>query len=152
MNADDRQIALARPGTNPLKDKLLCARNLEQGKVFGRRTNENQVGVFRVVEGEQAPALHAKAPVKGGKSGSESVHGKDFTDTGVVVPKHVPRIPGRIVITPAGLRTAHEGCIAEDGPRLFRSSEKAPPESVKCCLGLLRLVRELGPAIPPIDK
>src|SRR6266478_3426971 len=146
MNTDDRQIALARPGTNPLKDKLLGARNLEQGEVFRRRTNENQVIVFRVVEGEQAPALHTKAPVKGCKSVIETVHGQDFTDTGVVVPKHIPRIPGRIVVAHAGLRAAHEGCIAEDGPRLFRSSEKAPPESVKCCWGLLRLVRELGPA------
>ncbi len=68
-----------------LEHEILRAREFQEREVFGRRTDENEIVVFGIVQGEQASSLDANLLAQLPKDLIQSVHGDHFSDSRVVV-------------------------------------------------------------------
>ena len=117
--------------SQPLEHEFLAPGNVQQGEILRRRTHENQIVVLNVVEREQAPALHANAPVKQSKHLIEGMNGQYFAHAGIVIKDQIPLIPGRIVVAHSRLWPTNESRVTENDPGLFWAGGKGTPESSK---------------------
>lgn len=131
VDIDDREIALARAGIDAIENKLLCAGNFAEVQILGGGADEDDVVVLGIVEREEAATLDAKLAVERTDDQIEIVDGQDFADAGVVIPNGVARILEGIEVAHAGLGASDESGIAEDDPRLVRTTKKRLPESLE---------------------
>src|SRR5258707_12354414 len=131
MEINDLHGASAGHRSDLFEDECLGGGQLQNGEIFGRRANEDEIVVFGVVQGKQAAALDANLLAKSSENAIEGVHRKHFTDSGVMIQDHRAGILGTIVIAHASVGPADESCVAEDDPWLLRSGEKPPPENMK---------------------
>jgi hypothetical protein len=131
MDVKNREVAFARTVWHALEDKFTGAGNFEKVEIFGRRADEDQVGILGVIKGEEAAAFHAKVSMQQAEDLIETVDGNYFANASVVVPDGVFLVVGGIVIAHAGFRTANERGVTEDDPGLFAAGEKRFPESLK---------------------
>src|SRR5216683_1827161 len=72
-------------GSDLLEDEALSVGNLEENQVFYRRTDENEIVIFGIVQREQATAFDANTLVKLRKDVVQSMDGENFADSGVVI-------------------------------------------------------------------
>ena len=75
-----------------LKHELVRAGNIQQAQVFGRRSDKDQIIVLRVIEREQASALHPNLLMQLGENLIEIINRQDLTHSGVMVEDRLPRI------------------------------------------------------------
>src|SRR6266436_7250069 len=68
-----------------LEDEALSVWNLEENQVFYRRTDENEIVIFGIVQREQATAFDANTLAKLRKDVVQSMDGENFADSGVVI-------------------------------------------------------------------
>src|SRR5438105_15932460 len=85
MNVDDLDVASPRTGSNLSKDKFLRTGNFQQREILGRRSDENQIIVLRVVQGKQAAALDPNGLVKFYKNPIQRVYRQNLSHAGVMV-------------------------------------------------------------------
>ena len=131
MNVDDREISLARAGVEALEDEIPRSGDVEQGEILGRRTDEDQIIVLGVVQGEKRAALDPQGTVEHFEDMVELVDGEDFSHAGVVIEDEGALVGAGVEVTHAGLRAAHEAAVAEDHPGLLRAGDEAIPEELR---------------------
>ena len=90
----------------------------QEGEVLRRRTNEDEIVVFGIVEGKQASAFDTNWLMKTGQDVIQGMNCEHFADSGVVIQDYSAGIPGPIVIAHTDIGPAHKCCIAEDDPGL----------------------------------
>src|SRR5258708_17072420 len=111
MKIDDLHGAHKRPGSNLLEDKFLRVRQLQEGQIFRRRADEDEIVVFCVIQGKQAAALYANLLMELSENIIESVYRQHFADSGVVIRDYRAGIPSTIEVAHASVRPADEGCV-----------------------------------------
>src|ERR1700731_1007137 len=131
MKIDDLHGAHARPRSDLPEVEFLDIWQLQEGQIFRRRANEDEIVVFCVIQGKQAAALDANLLMKLPENIIQRVYRQHFADSSVVIQDHRAGIPGTIVIAHASVRPADEGSVTEDDPRLLRPGKKPSPEKVK---------------------
>src|SRR6266566_1961229 len=131
MKIDDLHGARAGPGSDLLEGEFLSGGQLQEGQIFRRRANEDEVVVLGVIQRKQATALDTNLLMKFAENAIESVNGQDFADSGVVIQDHRAGILGAIVVAHANVGPADEGGVAEDHPRFLRAGKEAFPENPK---------------------
>src|SRR5260370_14972707 len=131
MKIDDLHSARAGPGNDLFEGEFLSGRQLQEGQIFRRRANEDEVVVLGVIQRKQATALDTNLLMKFAENAIESVNGQDFADPGVVIQDHRAGIPGSIVVAHANVGPADKGGVAEDHPRVLAAREKAFPDNPK---------------------
>jgi len=80
MEVQNRKIAFTRTGSEALKHKLLISRDVEQGQIFGGRTDKNQIIILCVVKREQSPTLYPKRTVEQIKNAVQLMDRQHFSD------------------------------------------------------------------------
>ncbi len=128
VDVENGEVAFAGTFGYALEDEFAGSRNFQQVEIFGRRTDENQVGILGVIEGEETAAFHAKIAAQKAEDLIEAVDGDDFADAGVVIPDDVFRLAGGIEIAHAGFGAADESGVATG---FFGAGEKWLPESLE---------------------
>src|SRR5260370_18545092 len=118
-------------GSNSLKDETLSVRNLEEGQILNRRTDENEIVILGIVQREKAPAFNANALVKLRKDVVQSMDGEHFADPCVVIQYACPCVLTGVIIAHSCIRTPDESRIAKDDPRFLRAGDKSSPEDLK---------------------
>src|SRR5713226_5347857 len=129
MNVDHRQVASSGSGRNPLEHELTCAGNVQQCQVLSRGAHENQVVILRIIQREEAPALHADFMMQLTEHMIQVIYGQHFADASVVIQDRLSGILRRIEVAKSRFWPSYESTVAEDDPRLFRSSGKSLPEN-----------------------
>src|SRR5947209_18392094 len=85
MRVDDFHRAHAATRSDLFEDEFLRIWQLQEGQVFRRRPNENEVVVLGIVQGKQTTALDANLLMKLSENTIESVNGQHFTDPRVMI-------------------------------------------------------------------
>ncbi len=129
MNIDDFGVAAANADGDLAKDEFLGAGNVEQGEIFGRRADEDEVVVLGVVERKQAAAFYANFLVEKIEDAIEFVDGEDFADAGVVIEDRLALIAGGVEVAHANVGASGEWGVAEDDPR-FSGPVRKPLQKV----------------------
>jgi len=131
MDIEDFHVAGARTSGNLLEDEFLRTGDVQQGQVFRRGADKNQVVVFCIVEREKTAALYANALTKQAEDSIQLVDCQHFADTRVVIQDLRFRIARRVVIAHALVGPSRKRGVAENNPGLFGASQKTLPENVK---------------------
>src|SRR5258708_3286990 len=127
MKIHDLHGAHAWSRSNLFEGEFLSGWQLQEGEIFRRRANEDEVVVFGVVQGKQAAGVDGNLLMKFSKNVIQGMHRQHLTDSGVEVRDYRAGILSTIVVAHANVRPADEGCVAEDDPRLLGSGEKPSP-------------------------
>src|SRR5690349_3160636 len=86
MNVGDREVSLARTARNALKRELTSAGQLRKLQVLRRGTDEDQVVIVGIIEGEEAASFDAQVMVQVTEDLIEFVDRQYFAHPSVVVP------------------------------------------------------------------
>src|SRR5947209_3318548 len=115
---DDNEIASSHRGIEPAEHEVLRAWDIQERKIFRRRTDKNQILVLGIVERKQAASFHPQGMFQNRKYLVQFVNTENLAYTGVVVENRPLGIGSSIVVFHARLRAAHELGIAENHPGL----------------------------------
>src|ERR1700686_410871 len=138
MNIPHCQIAVPRSRIKAPEHKFLGPGNIEQCQIFGRRTHENQIIIFRVVQREQGAALDPNRPIEKSEDMVKFVNGQHFSHASVMVEDETPRVRCWIEVPHPGFGSSDKAPVAENYPRLLWAGQETIPES------LIRLRRTLA--------
>src|ERR1700682_2798029 len=109
MKIDDLHGAGARSRGELFEDEFLGVGEFQEREVLRRRTDEDEIVVFGIIEGKQASALDTNWLMKTGQDVIQGMHREHFADSRVVIQDYSAGIPGPIVIAHTGIGPAHEG-------------------------------------------
>src|SRR5271155_4825470 len=119
MYVDHSQIALTRPGGDPLKNEFLSPGDIQEDQIFGRGANKDEIVVLGIIQRDQAAAFYSKLLIEENKNAIELMDRQHLPNPGVMIQNERSRVRCRVEIPHAGLRPAHKVPIAEDHPRLL---------------------------------